>query len=119
MNPPSELDEQRRRAAKNESLFREVNERIEDRAEAVSGGRFGSAAFVRFVCECSDETCRESVSLTVGEYEHVRSDSNSFIVVPGHHVPDVEAIVESSDRYLVVKKLGAGRHVAEELDPRQ
>jgi hypothetical protein len=35
--------------ARNESLFREVNERIEDVA--------GENEAVEFVCECTDEVC--------------------------------------------------------------
>jgi hypothetical protein len=107
----AELDLRRQRAAKNQSLFREVNERIEDLS--------ASASFTTFICECMDETCDQSVSLTVEEYEHIRSGSNSFFVVPGHEVRDVERILEASDRYFVVAKLGAGKSVAEGLDPRK
>ncbi|MFL5962934.1 MAG: hypothetical protein ACJ757_08605 [Gaiellaceae bacterium] len=111
MTELSDLELQRRRAAKNQSLFREVNERIEDLA--------ASATFSTFICECMDETCDASVSMTVEEYEHVRSHSNSFVVLPGHEVPGVEATTESNHRYLIVTKLGAGQAVAEALDPRK
>jgi hypothetical protein len=107
----SELDAQRQRAAKNQSLFREVNERIEDLA--------ASAAFTMFICECMDESCDESVSLTIQEYEHIRSDSNRFLVLPGHEISNIERVVEANERYLVVAKLGAGELVAEGLDPRK
>lgn len=102
---------QRQRAAKNQSLFREVNERIEDLANP--------AAFSTFICECMDETCSSMVSMTVEEYEHVRSDSNSFLVLPGHEVPEIEATSESNGRYVIVHKLGAGEAIAEGLDPRK
>ena len=49
-------DMQRQRAAKNQSLFREVNEQIENLGE--------TASFSTFVCECMDEACVES-GLTV------------------------------------------------------
>jgi hypothetical protein len=111
MTEPSMLELQRQRAAKNQSLFREVNEHIEDLAT--------SATFSTFICECMDETCDAKVSLTVEEYEHVRSDSNSFFVLPGHELPEVEATSESNGRYLIVHKLGAGEAVAEGLDPRK
>jgi hypothetical protein len=106
----SNLELRRRRAAQNQSLFREVNERIEDLSS--------SASFAGFVCECLNTDCDEQVPLTIEEYEHVRSGSNRFIVLPGHYVTDVEQVVESSDRYLVVSKLGTGAAVAAELDPR-
>ena len=110
MTEISELDLQRERAAKNESLFREVNERIEDLATP--------ASFSQFVCECLDDRCDERVSLTIEEYEYIRSGGNRFFVLPGHTDPEVDEILESSDRYLVVRKRGAGEAVAKELDPR-
>jgi len=107
----SELESQRQRAARNQSLFREVNERIEDLA--------ATASFSTFICECMDETCDAGVSLTIEEYEHIRSESNSFLVLPGHQVPAVEDVIEANDRFVVVAKIGAGVLVAEELDPRK
>jgi hypothetical protein len=43
------LDVRRDRAAKNQSLFREVNERIDELS--------GSATFLTFIWECANETC--------------------------------------------------------------
>ena len=111
MSMLGELDVQRERAAKNQSLFREVNERIEELAS--------SASFVEFICECANEECSELVSLTRAEYERIRSGSNRFFVIAGHELPAVEQTVETTDRYLVVSKLGAGAPVAERLDPRK
>jgi hypothetical protein len=107
----SEHDAQRERAAKNQALFREVNERIEDLA--------ANAAFTTFICECMNETCDESVSLTIEEYEHVREGGNSFLVLPGHEVLAVEETLEANERFLVVAKLGVGAPVAESLNPRK
>jgi hypothetical protein len=94
MTDVSELDVRRVRAAKNQSLFRDVNERIEDLAS--------SAAVSAFICECMDDTCDSNVSLTVEEYEMIRCDGNRFFVVPGHEVPEIEETVEAHDRYVVV-----------------
>jgi hypothetical protein len=107
----SELDLRRERAARNENLFREVNERIEDLAS--------TASFTQFICECYDETCDDRVSMTVQEYEHVRADGNRFFVVPGHNGKDVDEVVEATDRYIIVRKIGTGADVAERLDPRR
>jgi hypothetical protein len=106
-----ELDVQRERAAKNQSLFREVNERIRELS--------GSAFFASFICECANESCDETVSLAREEYERIRSDSTSFVVITGHEILDIEEIIEPTDRYLVVAKLGTGAAVAERLDPRR
>lgn len=106
-----DLSEQRRRAAKNQSLAREVNERIEDLAT--------SAAFPAFFCECAELSCTEMLPVTLEEYERVRGASNSFVVAIGHELPDIERVIDATDRYLIVAKLAPGDAVAEELDPRR
>jgi hypothetical protein len=110
MSELSELDLRRQRAARNQSLFREINERI----ESISS----TASFVSFVCECADETCDAQLPLTREEYDRVRSRPNQFVVLPGHNIVDVEVIDVASDRYFIVSKLGAGGQLAKELDPR-
>ena len=104
------VDAQRERAARNQSLFREVNERIEDLS--------AFASFASFICECLAEGCSEAISLTLEEYEHIRSDGNRFFVLPGHEVVSVEEVVEATDRFVVVSKIGAGAQLARRLDPR-
>jgi hypothetical protein len=111
MTHSAELDVQRERAAKNQSLFREVNERIDELG--------ASTMFTTFVCECSNARCDDLVPLTREEYEAVRAGSNRFVVLPGHEIPAVDRVVESDARYLVVAKLGKGAAVAEHLDPRK
>ena len=110
MQESDALDARRERAAKNQSLFREVNERIERLAGAVSSATF--------VCECLREECDERVALTLEDYEQLRSNPNRFFVLHGHAYAEIEDVVETRDEYLVVKKLGVGGEVAESLDPR-
>ena len=100
--------------ARNEALFREVNERIEDVQEGFTGqGR------VDFLCECGSEDCTQPISLTLAEYEQIRQHPKHFVVVPGHDVVDVERVVEQTDRYAVVEKLpGAPAKIAVKRDPR-
>ena len=107
----SQLDLRRERAARNESAFRELNERTNDLNN-------DDGLFTVFVCECEDEGCVEPVSLTTKEYEAIRAHSNSFFVIPGHETPMVDQVIEKAESYLVVRKRGAGAEVAEELDPR-
>jgi hypothetical protein len=111
MRATDELEERRERAARNQSLFREVNERIEELQWFPS--------FVEFVCECGRQECAERVPLRIEEYEEIRSDANRFFVATGHEITEVERIVASKDRYLVVAKLGSGATIAKKLDPRQ
>jgi hypothetical protein len=112
-----DLDARRVRAAKNQSLLREVNERIERLAEGMRVAPSGNAE-IDLACECMDETCTERVTMTIAEYEAVRSDSNMFFVRQGHHYPDVEELVREEPAYIVVRKIGAGAPVAKKLDPR-
>ncbi|HST15601.1 MAG TPA: hypothetical protein VLJ44_12210 [Gaiellaceae bacterium] len=107
----NDLDTRRTRAAHNQSLFREVNERI----SVLSSKYVAESPTVGYVCECLDMSCAESVQLAHDEYERLRRDDNQFFVAPGHEDRTVEEVIEANDRYLVVKKLGVGAEVAEKL----
>lgn len=102
------------RLARNESLFRELNERINDVAGALGGDDHG----YEFVCECSDSHCTERLTLTRAEYEHVRADGTRFVLARGHATPEVEHVVEHEDDHLVIEKIGVAADVAARLDPR-
>ena len=120
MSAMNELDARRVRAAKNQSLLREVNERIEQLAPGTSMfDELQRSRAVDLTCECMDETCTERVTMTIAEYDAVRSDSNTFFIRPGHNVASVEEVVREEPNYVVVRKVGAGARVAEKLDPRK
>jgi hypothetical protein len=107
--------ERERRIGLNESVFREVNERIEAAAES-----FGLAdQSLSLVCECGDATCVAQISMTRAEYEALRADPTHFAVAPGHEIDDVEEVVERRKGYDVIRKNEAGpADVARETDPR-
>jgi hypothetical protein len=104
------------RAAQNQALFREVNERIESLNEPFAT----EPSIGQFVCECADETCSDAIAVTVTEYERVRGDGSRFIVAPAeaHYVPAVERVVEKHERFWVVEKFEDGGRVAARLNPR-
>ena len=87
------------RVARNESLFREVNERIKQ----VNIG-LATIEATDFLCECGDEGCTQPISLTMSEYDAVRADPTHFAIVAGHLVPDIEHVILSTERYAVVAK---------------
>jgi hypothetical protein len=97
----------------NESLFRVVNERLEQRA-VDRGKRSG----FEIVCECAQEDCTARIPVSIGEYEAVRSEATSFIVLRGHADTSVERVVASRDDYEIVEKLGEAALVAEVENPR-
>ena len=70
-------------------LLREVNERIVELASSFPGD------MPEFLCECIREDCRETVALTLPEYERVRSSPNLFLIVPGHESREVDRVVET------------------------
>ena len=105
-------DDRAERLARNEATFRDVNERIVDLTKEQREQLFDA------LCECSDATCTERIELTLAEYARVRSRGEQFAVVPGHEVPEIERVVEQTDRFAIVEKVGEGARVARELDPR-
>jgi hypothetical protein len=103
------------RAAKNESLFREVNERILELEDAF--GPTAQPALSGFVCECSRIDCTSKVEMTTDEYRDVRESPSRFAVVPGHVDPDHERVVRRTDRFVVVEKFGAAGAIAADEVP--
>ena len=106
-------DARARQVAQNESLFREVNERIQD----VSA--HWEAAAGNFLCECGNEGCTEMLSVPLESYEATRANPRRFLITPGHEQLEFERLVETRADYAVVEKLGAGAEEAEHLDPRR
>jgi hypothetical protein len=97
------------RAARNEALFREVNENIA-RLEERYGG---STTEPVFICECSRDSCTEHVAVDEETYRRVREHPRRFLILPGHGDEMVESIVETHPEYLIVQKTGAAGDVAE------
>lgn len=91
------------RAARNEALWREVNQRIDEVGEDMR--ILPDDSVLSFHCECGRQGCTEMISLTPAEYREVRGDVDRFAVSPGHEQPTLERIVERKDRYVVVDKL--------------
>ena len=103
------------RLARNEDMFRTVNERI-----LALNERLGvDPASIEFVCECANAECAEQVALTRDEYERVRQDPRQFLLVTGHELPEIERVVARTEHYTVVAKVDEdAARVVEELDPR-
>src|ERR687888_2191972 len=100
------MEERLERTARNENLFREVNDRIEELSENVEAqGIAPEGGLIEFHCECGRDDCTERIGMTIAEYERVRADNDRFALLPGHETPEMEVIVESNDRFVVVDKL--------------
>ena len=81
------MDPRTERVVKNETVFREVNERINE----VTRGEPAE-----YHCECGDATCTETIPMTVADYEDTRAESTHFAVLPGHEIPDLEDVVSET-----------------------
>jgi predicted polyphosphate/ATP-dependent NAD kinase len=99
------------RLARNQALYREVNERIVDLLESSPGS-------IDFLCECSHEECTELIAMTIAEYEEVRSQPTTFAVVPGHEIPAIEKVVATNTTFVVVDKINGRAAVASMARPR-
>ena len=105
------LRERERRAARNQLLFREVNERIASLAERAL---LPEVAPIEVTCECVDTSCTRTVQIPLHDFAEIDRATNRFLVVPGHELPDVEDVVERRDRFLIVAKRGAGADLVEQ-----
>jgi hypothetical protein len=101
------------RIARNESVFRDANERIREAAEEHGA----DTRPVPFVCECAEPGCTEILHLTLDEYGSVRLHPAHFVVAPGHQTAarGLAEVVAENDRYVVTEKLDEAKDVAEEL----
>jgi hypothetical protein len=108
------MDARERRLAENETIFRSVNERIEQLA-APQGL---DDHVYEFLCECSNLDCTLRLPLTLREYEEVRADPTVFVVALGHDLPEIEEIVRVTATHQIVKKHGEAAELAVVRDPR-
>ncbi|MGI8774696.1 MAG: hypothetical protein ACR2KQ_06740 [Actinomycetota bacterium] len=108
---PSETvtESQAERVGGNEAWFRDVNERV------VKEGVWSDQAVV---CECGRKECSEFIDIGRDAYDEVRRFRDRFIIKPGHEIPGAEIIVEKQPAYYVAEKIGPGKRIAEETDPR-
>ena len=87
-----------KRKARNQALFREVNQRIAELAARLDDG-----AAQGFICECSQTGCTEIVNVPIETYARVREDPTLFLLVTGHQDPDHEVDIEDLGSYLIVQ----------------
>jgi hypothetical protein len=116
MSASGDLRDREERAAKNQSLFREINENVTELNQAFRL----VAPLGEWICECANESCIVTVEMTRADYEEIRGDGARFLVAPSdeHVWPDVERIIERLDRYWVLEKTGHAGDLAKRSDPR-
>jgi hypothetical protein len=104
------MDHRLERQSRNEALLREVNERIAHIDKEAERGTFApDETLFEFLCECGASegqagSCEEHVSMTIDEYEQVRSQDDRFAVAPGHETAAIESVVTRTERFVIVDK---------------
>jgi hypothetical protein len=101
------------RAAANESTFRGVNERLEQKAAELSFGEERTP----YLCECEDRGCTQVIFLARQEYEAIRANPRTFVLAPGHQSSD-DRVVQEEPTFTIVEKTGEEGRLVEEQDPR-
>ena len=102
------------RAARNEELFRGINERIEEGAE-----QHGVNAPLPFHCECGRASCLETIELSPSVYEGVMRERYRFVLIPGHEDVAIERVVERQSTYAIVEKVGEAREQIDRDHPQR
>jgi hypothetical protein len=101
------------RTARNQALFRSVNQKVNEINEAFEALVDGT----EYVCECANADCVEQIRLTADEYAAIRLIPTHFFVRPHHVFPEFERVVDDRDGYVVVEKFGEAGAEAVALAP--
>jgi hypothetical protein len=110
---PISQDEREIRAARNQAMFRAVNDKIRELNEtfAVITDTFTIA------CECADPYCVDTIEIKHSDYEAIRANPRRFAVLPGHADTDIEYVVTEAECYQVAEKRGKAAAVADAFAP--
>lgn len=102
------------RAARNEEVFRNVNEGIVAGAE-----QHGVSGTLPFHCECGRASCMDTIEISPARYEETVRKRYCFVLIPGHEEPRIERVVERAPNFLVVEKIGEARKQIDRDHPQQ
>jgi len=81
-------------------LFRQVNERVRD----LNTDLGPSARIADFVCECRDPECSERLTLSLEQFDAIRSHPNRHVVRSDHLEPAYEHTVDLQRGFSVVER---------------
>jgi hypothetical protein len=86
------------RAAANEVTFRQANEELRRRRDAL-----GLDGTTPFLCECEEESCTTLLHLTAQEYGEARAEASRFVLAPDHPFTNGTVVAEN-ERFILVDK---------------
>jgi hypothetical protein len=97
------MNRSQRQRAENEVVFKRRNDSVKRMAKDLQHNGLDADIALQFTCECSDENCRETVGLTVSQYESARGTDRQFIIKPGHEQTDIERVI-AYEGFSIVEK---------------
>ena len=103
-----------RRQIENEMIFRRVNEKVVNELDELDAQLIkddypeltitDDDMVLHFVCECSDENCIERIPVKLSKYQKLHKNRKVFILKHGHEVKEIEEIIHTKNKYIVVEK---------------
>jgi ANTAR domain len=88
------------RIIQTEEFYRQLNDLI---------ARNGPRADQRYMCECANPYCNETMDVTTEDITTLHSMQGSYVILPGHEIPDVEHVVRATTTYTIVAMDGVAR----------
>ncbi len=88
------------RIVQTEEFYRRINDLI---------ARNGTRGDRRYMCECANPYCNETLAVTDGDITRLHSVSGYYVILPGHEIPDVEQVVKATEIYSIVAKDGVAQ----------
>jgi uncharacterized protein (DUF1499 family) len=98
------------RAARNQALFRAINEELKVAIHALD------PESLTIACECADPACVETLEVDAEQYAQIRAQPTHFIVLPGHIYPELERVILDDGRFQIVEKTDEAAVVAAAAD---
>ena len=86
------------RARAVENVFREINEAYLKLDQSTGASRF--------VCECADASCLETIELPRETMLQLHANPNLYALKVGHAIAEIEEVVEILDGVVIVRKIG-------------
>lgn len=86
-------------------ILNEATQRLEnDRARRTLINILESDDVISFICECSDETCKEHIALTNRQFIDLHESAKEFVVKPAHETVAIETVIAKTKDYYIVRK---------------
>lgn len=81
------------RVIRTEEFFKRVNDTMRNELSEGDG---------KFLCECGNIACTEKLALSAEDLRLLHSIEGYFVVLPGHHIPEIETLVKQNGHYAIV-----------------